>query len=68
MALPLPFGNVPTEVSLEAVQQAARGTALSMLASLKRDLDRVSTWLMVYGMVNADACFSSRCASCEFLQ
>ena len=52
-----PFGKVPTEVSLEAAQQAARSTALSMLASLKRelgDLDRVTAWLMVYGMVNAD--------------
>jgi enamine deaminase RidA (YjgF/YER057c/UK114 family) len=52
-----PFGKVPTEVSLEAAQQAARATALSILASLKRelgDLDRVTAWLMVYGMVNAE--------------
>jgi YjgF/chorismate_mutase-like, putative endoribonuclease len=52
-----PFGKVPTEVSLEAAQQAARSTALSMLASLKRelgDLDLVTAWLMVYGMVNAE--------------
>ena len=52
-----PFGKVPSEVSLEAAQAAARGTALSMLASLKRaigDLDRITAWLMVYGMVNAD--------------
>ena len=49
-----PFGKVPTEVSLEAAQAAARSTALSILASLKRDLDRVTAWLMVYGMVNAD--------------
>jgi YjgF/chorismate_mutase-like, putative endoribonuclease len=52
-----PFGKVPTEVSLEAAQEAARSTALSMLASLKRellDLDRVTAWLMVYGMVNAE--------------
>ena len=52
-----PFGKVPTEVSLEAAQQAARATALSMLASLQRelgDLDRVTAWLMVYGMVNAE--------------
>ena len=52
-----PFGKVPTEVSLEAAQAAARSTALSMLASLKRelgDLDRVTAWLMVYGMVNAE--------------
>lgn len=52
-----PFGKVPTEVSLEAAQDAARSTALSMLASIKRalgDLDRVTAWLMVYGMVNAE--------------
>ena len=56
-----PFGKVPTEVSLEAAQQAAGRTALSVLGSLKRalgDLDRVTAWLMVYGMVNADAGYS----------
>ena len=40
-----PFGKVPTEISLEVAQQAARSTALSMLASLKRELgglDRVT--------------------------
>ena len=49
--------KVPSEVSFEAAQTAARGTALSILGSLKRelgDLDRVVAWLMVYGMVNAD--------------
>jgi enamine deaminase RidA (YjgF/YER057c/UK114 family) len=52
-----PFGKVPSEVSLEEAQEAARNTALSMLASIKRelgDLDRVTAWLMVYGMVNAE--------------
>ncbi len=52
-----PFGKVPGEVSLEAAQAAARATALSILGSLKRtlgDLDRVTAWLMVYGMVNAE--------------
>ena len=52
-----PFGKVPTEVSLEAAQAAARSTALAILGSLKRelaDLDRVTAWLMVYGMVNAE--------------
>ena len=52
-----PTGKVPSEVSLEEAQEAARDTGLSMLASLKRelgDLDRVTAWLMVYGMVNAD--------------
>lgn len=51
-----PFGNVGAEVSLEAAYHAARLTALSMLASLKRelgDLDRVSAWLRIFGMVNA---------------
>ena len=52
-----PTGKVPSEVSLEEAQEAARDTGLSMLASLKRelgDLDRVTAWLMVYGMVNAE--------------
>lgn len=53
-----PFGKVPSEVSLADAQAAARATALSMLGSLKRalgDLDRITAWLMVYGMVNADS-------------
>jgi enamine deaminase RidA (YjgF/YER057c/UK114 family) len=52
-----PYGKVPTEVSLEAAQAAARSTALAILGSLKRelaDLDRLTAWLMVYGMVNAE--------------
>lgn len=56
-----PFGKVPIEVSLEAAHQAAAKTALSVLGSLKRalgDLDRVTAWLMVYGMVNADPGYS----------
>lgn len=50
-----PFGKVGAEVSLEEATQAARLTALSMLASLAReigDLDRVTAWLRVFGMVN----------------
>jgi hypothetical protein len=52
-----PFGKVPSEVSMERAQDSARGTAVAMLGTLKRalgDLDRVTAWLMVYGMVNAD--------------
>ena len=52
-----PFGRVPTEVSLEEAQGSARSTALSVLGSLKRalgDLDRVTAWLMVHGMINAE--------------
>jgi len=51
-----PFGKVGAEVSPEQGYEAARSTALSVLSSLKRelgDLDCVSAWLMVHGMVNA---------------
>ncbi|HET7479870.1 MAG TPA: RidA family protein [Rubrobacteraceae bacterium] len=51
-----PFGKVGAEVSPEEGYEAARGAALSVLASLKRelgDLDRVSAWLVVHGLVNA---------------
>ena len=51
-----PLGKVGLDVSLEQAQQAARLLALSILASLKRelgDLDRVSAWLRVFGMVNS---------------
>ena len=59
-SFPGPRGKVPSEVTLEEAQLAARFTAVSMLASLKRelgDLDRVTAWLMVYGMVNAEPGF-----------
>lgn len=52
-----PFGKVPSAVSLEAAREAARGSTLAILASLRRevgDLDRVTAWLMVYGLVNAE--------------
>ena len=51
-----PFGKVGAEVSLEAGYRAAQLTALSVLASLKRelgDLERVMAWLRVFGMVNS---------------
>ena len=51
-----PFGKVGAEVSPEEGYEAARMAALSVLSSLKRelgDLDRVSAWLMVHGLVNA---------------
>ena len=50
-----PFGKVGAEVSLEQAYQAARLTGLSILGSLQRelgDLDRVTAWLRVFGMVN----------------
>jgi len=51
-----PFGKVGAEVSPDQAYQAARLTALSILGSLKRelgDLDRVTAWLRVFGMVNS---------------
>jgi hypothetical protein len=51
-----PFSKVEQDVSFDDAYQLARWTALSVLASLKRelgDLDRVTAWLMVYGLVNA---------------
>jgi enamine deaminase RidA (YjgF/YER057c/UK114 family) len=51
-----PLGKVGADVSLEEAYQSARLTALSILGSLKRtlgDLDRVTAWLRVFGMVNS---------------
>jgi enamine deaminase RidA (YjgF/YER057c/UK114 family) len=50
-----PLGKVGAEVTPEQGYDAARLTALAMLASLKAalgDLDRVTAWLRVFGMVN----------------
>ena len=51
-----PLGKVGTEVSLDEAYHAARLTGLAILGSLKRtlgDLDRVTAWLRVFGMVNS---------------
>ncbi|HUG13869.1 MAG TPA: RidA family protein [Thermomicrobiales bacterium] len=50
-----PLGKVGADLSVEQGYEAARLTALSILASLKRelgDLDRVTAWLKALGMVN----------------
>ncbi|NMN97789.1 RidA family protein [Antrihabitans stalactiti] len=55
-----PFGKVPSEVSVDAACDSARLVAVSMLGSLSRaigDLDRITAWLLVSGMVNADSGF-----------
>ena len=49
-----PFGKLGRELTVEQGYQAARLTALSMLGSLQRelgDLDRVTQWVRVFGMV-----------------
>lgn len=51
-----PLGKVGAEVSEEQAYESARLVALAILASIKRelgDLDRVSAWLRVFGMVNS---------------
>ena len=56
-----PFGRVPSEVPLADAQAAARGAAIAMLGSLRAavgELDLVTAWPMVWGMVNADPGYS----------
>ncbi len=56
-------GKVGAEVGVDEAYEAARSTALSMLATLKRelgDLDRVSAWLRVFGMVNSAPGFTDQ--------
>jgi len=54
-AIAEPLGKVGAQVSEEQGYQAARGTALAILASLERelgDLERITAWLRAFGMVN----------------
>ena len=58
-----PFGKVGAEVSTEQGYELARLAALSVLGNLKRalgDLDRVSAWLRVFGMVNSAPGFTQQ--------
>jgi YjgF/chorismate_mutase-like, putative endoribonuclease len=56
-----PFGKVGQDISLEQGYEAAKLTALGILASLRRELGSLEnlTWLRVFGMVNAAAGFQS---------
>ncbi len=56
-----PFGKVGQNVSPEQGYEAARLSALGILASLRRELGSLEnlTWLRVFGMVNAAAGFQS---------
>ena len=54
-ALAAPRGKVGRELSVEQGYEAARLTALGILGSLQRalgDLDRITAWVRVFGMVN----------------
>lgn len=51
-----PLGKLGRELSVEQGYAAARLTALSILGSLQRalgNLDRISAWVRVFGMVNS---------------
>jgi enamine deaminase RidA (YjgF/YER057c/UK114 family) len=55
-------GSVGAEVTVEQAYDAARATALSMLASLKTalgDLDRVSEWIRLLGFVKCAEGFNA---------
>jgi len=58
-----PRGKLGRELSVEQGYAAARLTALSILGSLKRalgDLDRISAWVRVFGMVNSAPGFNQQ--------
>jgi YjgF/chorismate_mutase-like, putative endoribonuclease len=51
-----PLGKVGSDLTIEQGYAAARLTALSILGSLQRalgDLDRITAWTRVFGMVNS---------------
>ena len=59
----LPLGKLGRELSLEQGYAAARLTALSILGSLRRelgDLDRITAWSRVFGMVNSAPGFNQQ--------
>jgi enamine deaminase RidA (YjgF/YER057c/UK114 family) len=54
-SLAQPLGKVGREVTAEQAYTAARLTGLSILADVRRaigDLDRITAWTRVFGMVN----------------
>lgn len=58
-----PLGKVGRDLTIDEAYQAARLTALAMLGSLGRalgDLDRVTAWTRVFGMVNSAPGFTSQ--------
>ena len=58
-----PFGKVGRDVSVEEAAHLAALTGLAMIAGLKRalgDLDRVTGWVRVFGMVQSAPDFHSQ--------
>jgi YjgF/chorismate_mutase-like, putative endoribonuclease len=59
----LPLGKLGRELTVEQGYLAARLTALAILGSLQRtlgDLDRVTAWVRVFGMVNSAPGFTQQ--------
>jgi enamine deaminase RidA (YjgF/YER057c/UK114 family) len=57
-----PLGKVGADVTAEQAYLAARSVGLSILGSLERalgDLDRITGWARVFGMVNAAPDFTA---------
>lgn len=55
-----PFGQVGVDVSVDEGYSLARKTGLSILGSLERelgDLNRISAWCRIFGMVNCASGF-----------
>ena len=58
-----PYGKLGAEISVEQGYDLAKAVALSMLGSLQRelgDLDRVTAWLRLFGMVNSAPDFAQQ--------
>jgi YjgF/chorismate_mutase-like, putative endoribonuclease len=58
-----PSGKVGRDLTVDEGYAAARSTALAILGDLKRelgDLDRVTAWLRVFGMVNSAPGFTAQ--------
>lgn len=61
-SLAQPLGKVGTDLTPEQGYQAAKLTGLAILASLKAelgDLDRITSWLRAFGMVNQGGDFNN---------
>ena len=59
-SLATPFGRVGDNISIEEGAELAHKTALAILGSLRRelgDLDRITGWNRVFGMVNCNPDF-----------
>ncbi len=58
-----PFGQIGVDVTVDEGYVLARKTGLSILGSLERelgDLDRITAWCSIFGMVNCAAGFGQQ--------